>query len=467
MNDITPSDHIYRNFYPSNPSSNPIDHPESYQEKKSDIPMNYDNEDLECLVKKRRMNDGSFQSAATTSSPKNSVGRDQTFSQGLENTFPTIQEESPTQTYTGSTPSRTKSPAIIGSANSLKRKLMTDLPDMTSSIYVNQQPSHENYGSIEKEFDAMYRRRFTESPRMASHAQARERDFIKPEGKLSKLQAKLKSKEGRHTVGKETGLFEIQEYQDARDYEQISSTKRRFDLSSPQRGGSPQTKKKVNLHPNKPGSQSVSKFSSTNNNLAFSWQNRNSETSQEQEFHFKARPMPRFVPFEAKKSDRKCVIPQDFVLHTEQRTMERKSHCLRDMSPDVNLGNSNDHGHNHHFKAKAMPTFNHVFKPRTGESALTETVAFNLNTKSRAERRTQFEMQMKEKERVNELKKRMQEEENKRKEQEELAEYRKKLVFKARPYRNQSPAIRDPNRLLISYQSPRKGTSMNTSVDQF
>ena len=349
---------------------------------------------------------------------------------------------------------------------------MTDLPDMTSSIFMNQQPTHDNFRSIENEFDAMYRRRYTESPRMASHAQAREKDFVKPEGKLSKLQAKLKSKEGRHTVGKETGLFEIQEYQDTRDYEQISSTKRRFDLSSPQRSSGTPTKKKVNLHPNKPGSQSVCKFSSTDNNLAFSWQNRKSETNSSQEaenFQFKARPMPRYVPFEAKKSDRKCVIPHDFVLHTEQRVMERKTHCLRDMSPDTNLITSrslskDDHEHNHHFKAKTMPTFNHVFKPKTGESALTETIEFNLNTKSRAERRSQFEMMMKEKERVMELRKKMQEEENKRKEQQEIAELRKRLVFKARPYRNQSPAIRDPNR-LISYQSPRKGTSMNTSVD--
>jgi len=465
MNDNAPNHQIY-------------DHTETFNHRKPEMPIQTPPyEDLECLIKKRRMNDGSFQSTATTSSPKNSVGRDLSFGPGLDNGFPVIQEieESQTQTYTGSTPSRNQSPAMSHSSHNLKRRLMTDLPDLTNSIVVNQK--NDNFRSIEHDFENMYRRRFTESPRMASHAQAREMDFIKPEGKLSKLQAKLKSKEGSHTVGKDMRLFEIQEYDNPRDSDDVQNTRRRFDLSSPKRDSSIPIKKKVNLHPNRPGSQSVSKFSS--NNLAFPWLNsKPHQNNHDAENHlFKARPMPRYVPFEAKKSDRKCIIPQDFVLHTEQRIMERQQHSRRqEKSPEISMFNDprcarsfikeEPAGANSHFKAKAMPTFNHVFKPKTGEAILTETVEFNLNTKNRAERRTQFDLFMKEKERMNEIKRKMQEEENRRKEQEEIAELRRKLVFKARPYRNHSPAVRDPNRFPVhSYQSPRK-ESMNTSIDQ-
>jgi len=192
----------------------------------------------------------------------------------------------------------------------------------------------------------------------------------------------------------------------------------------------------------------------------------NRTPTQTDNFQFKARPMPRYVPFEAKKSDRPCVIPQEFHLRTEERAIKHdsKDSLEKEFMMEANKFRVSrsvskaDFMSQQHFKALPLPDFSKPFKPKVGTSPLTEIDELKLNTESRAERRTEFDSYLREREHSREVMRQQQEEERKRKEQEEIAELRKNMVFRARPYKSPSPAIKDGNKSFIVPPSPKTAT---------
>ena len=426
---------------------------------KSHNPFENAQKDFEQYIKKRHLNDNSYQTVPATTSPKHtSLGRDLSLS--IHTNFPVIQEidESQTPTYTKETPSNKATPSEFGSCmNSLKRRLITDIPELSSSVVIHQ--AKNELKSIEDKYEALFKKFNVESPYLERKEEV---SFPKPEGKLSKVQAKILSKETRYTSNKKPSI-EKDEYLKLRrtlnehlKYEEDSDTP---------------FKRKVTMPPARGGSQSVSKFhmQQTYHHLSGAKKpgSKSKASNEPENFQFKARPMPRYVPFEAKKSDRPCVIPQEFHLRTEERGAIK--HTRNDSKDSLEREFMNEAGKfrvsrsvskadflgQNHFKALPLPDFSRPFKPKVGTSPLTEIEEIKLNTELRAGKRTEFDSYIREREHNKEMFRHQQEEERKRKEQEEIAELRKNMVFRARPYKSPSPAIKDGNRGFPVPASPK------------
>jgi vacuolar-type H+-ATPase subunit I/STV1 len=116
--------------------------------------------------------------------------------------------------------------------------------------------------------------------------------------------------------------------------------------------------------------------------------------------------------------------PKEFDLKTEKRALYQKpTHETRSTDSDTT----------HQFKSQPMPDFSKPFIPLKGRGSLTELDAVALKSEKRAQQRTEYEKNLKEREQLRILKKKIEEEEKKRNELKEIQDLRKSLSFKARP----------------------------------
>jgi len=238
-----------------------------------------------------------------------------------------------------------------------------------------------------------------------------------------------------------------------------------------------------------------------------------SSTDSSESYHFKARPMPVYLPFEVKKSDKPCVIPTEPKLATEERgrmkarcqkeeyaRKKELENCTRTFKalplPDFSKLNHSSLNHHHHhdhhkptipmnihlhtderaelhkscsidqssmdslnttrFKASPMPDFSKPFVPKLGTSPLTEVEEIVLCTQIRAEKRENFEKQMLEKLNEREAQRKKEEEERAKREREEIERWRKAVTLKANSFT--SPiTLKMSSRSMALPTSPRIG----------
>lgn len=437
--------------------------------------------DLQHALKKRKLNDGSFQSHATTpgqttpQQPK--IGADHPLIVDLN--FPIISEveENPTPSNTCTTPFKEGTSISLETSGDLKRRILSTGHQREALVHYNRFFSDSKHGNLNRSLN------------LEAFGSLQASQIL--ESNIEDNQDEMKN-ENEWYYERRSSPSRLQSLRSQIENEQHID-KSRFDMPPPVRVNTP-SKRKIVVPKMKGGSQSVCKFPSESLN---SWSSQKvtlkPTTPAASELQaFKAKPMPRFVPFEAKKSDRPCVIPQEFHLMTEERgrmkeeTLRRKVEDKERMSSiqrgfragPLPNGNSylDDHAQSQgyrttrqsnsremseersrfasrsvskdnfmegftssqHFRALPMPDFSRPFKPRIGVAPLTEVDERVLNTKARAERRAVFENYLREKDYARELAKQEEEEEKKKREKEEIAELRKQMVFRARPYGNSS-----------------------------
>lgn len=444
------------------------------------------------VTKKRKLNDGTYEESSNeadslplTSTAANSYPYEPAHLASNED-YKEYQHSS----YTNMTPSKITGSNLdaYGTSSILKKRPYSELPELTTSIVVNQNKrdlqSIENiyeqtFGSYPKQLEALQMKYGFEDPVRRDSSTLR----------LGKTSAKAKYKEemriGKLSMNKEVSLGENREHNKTTPRVQDYYKPRYNDSAS--RNDSLISNRKAMPAPQLRGeSRSVSKF--LNESLP-SWPNRKEvikpkTPGQADNFQFKAKPMPRFVTFEPRKSDRPCMIPEEFTLATEQRARLREQQMKAHGEDNEGIERSSFRTHRNHpvpvfsngthdsfnqyqlgtprpshmkssvedrhrgtksvnkddfsfdksgFKPVPLPNFSKPFKPRVGVAPLTEVVDVHLNSTARAHKREEFDAYLKNREHVRELIKHQQEEDRRKKEMEEIAELRKKMVFKARP----------------------------------
>ena len=115
-------------------------------------------------------------------------------------------------------------------------------------------------------------------------------------------------------------------------------------------------KKKVTYPQVRSGSQSVCKVSGPSQPQLL-WSNKKNEPKltippASMTYKFKAKPMPKYVPFEVKKSDHPCVIPEEFHLMTDERGRAKQQNLMKEIEVKKELENSSKS-----FKAAPVPSF--------------------------------------------------------------------------------------------------------------
>lgn len=141
---------------------------------------------------------------------------------------------------------------------------------------------------------------------------------------------------------------------------------------------------------------------------------------EEQARLFKASPMPIFTPPEKPQFSHTETVPSPFQLNTEERATQRASMKSQDSNETTG------------FKARPMPDFSNPFIPETGILEPTQPLDFELNSEIRAQRRSFFNEQLREKERQQLELSKAQELERQAQEEAEIRALRKQQEFKAR-----------------------------------
>ena len=296
-------------------------------------------------IKKRKLNADS--NDCQTTSPDFQMPKPQVSTQQESySNFDIIQEveENETHSYTeyasfqnGSHSNRTSS------TNPLKRKLESELPVLTTSIEVSS--SHYQLECLEDVQKDLQQR-----ARIGLHTGlCRERQTLgcqssfQNEGRLSKLKAKELSKEAerqsRLSISNEAFIREPMQRSNS-----FRHSVSKFENQMSGANKHTPIKKKVIYPPVRTGSQSVCKVSGPSQSQSL-WSNKRNESkltipAASMSYKFKAKPMPKYVPFEAKKSDRPCVIPEEFHLMTDERGRVKQQNLMKEMEVKKELENS-------------------------------------------------------------------------------------------------------------------------------
>ncbi|CAG9324722.1 unnamed protein product [Blepharisma stoltei] len=149
----------------------------------------------------------------------------------------------------------------------------------------------------------------------------------------------------------------------------------------------------------------------------FQYQVEKEREKQEKMTAFTAKPMPSFEAPSFTRYVPPPTVPEPFNLSINQKKPSSQN--------ESEIGQK--------FYAREMPNFSDPFQPKPCEKPPTQPMDFNLHTDYRAEQRSYYDEQIREKEREKALRKQKEEMEARQREEEEIKALRKQMEFKAQP----------------------------------